>query len=309
MGPECEFFLVKMIKEGIAMGKTPSEIGKELSPKIKKKFDVSISAENIRSRSRSVLNPRVGRQRPTQGSTPESTKVGPTGYTWCNTCKGNYQGAVCPGCVPDEIPAIEPRAIIPAPTGEFTIKERRQLEFLEDTIKREMGSFVAVGNALFTIKDRGLYREGYKTFEDYCQGKWGIGRQYANRLITGSQVVANLVPRGTMMHPCEIQPINEAQVRPLAVLEPDQQWEVWEEAVRSADSKVVTFKQVKALVEARIGPPVKKPRKTDPHPESDALHFAMVARNQLDRIRDDDPRREQALNEVMAWIAAKLHRG
>jgi hypothetical protein len=56
-----------------------------------------------------------------------------------------------------------------------------------------------------------------------------------------------------MMPPCEIQPIHEKQVRPLAKLEPAQQCEVWEEAVRCADGKVVTEKQVKALVAELIG--------------------------------------------------------
>jgi len=110
-----------------------------------------------------------------------------------------------------------------------------------------MGSFIIVGNALFTIKGRGLYREGYKTFDDYCRGKWGIGTSYANYLISGAQVVANLPTRVNMMPPCEIQPIHEQQVRPLAILEPDQQCEVWEEAVRSADGKV-QYRHVKATV-------------------------------------------------------------
>ena len=302
MNPECEYFLLKGIRDGIAKGKTPSEIGRALSPKVKQKFDVSISAENIRSRARSILNPRVR-------SAPKAPTFGPTAYGYCTTCKGNFLGAVCPGCLPDETPATEPTTIIPAPiepTGELTGDERAEFEALEGVIGREMGSFVAVGNALFTIRERRLYREGFKTFADYSRQKWGISRRYAVNLITGSQVVANLGARAPLCTPCEIQPINEAQVRPLAVLEPDQQCEVWEEAVRSADGKIVTLKLVKGLVEARIGPSVKKPRKIDPHPESDALHFAMIARNQLNRIRDDDPRREEALNQVMAWIAAKL---
>jgi len=64
-----------------------------------------------------------------------------------------------------------------------------------------MQSFVAVGNALFTIQERGLYREGYKTFEDYCRGKWGVGRSYANYLIAGSRIAINLSTAVDMMHP------------------------------------------------------------------------------------------------------------
>ena len=111
-----------------------------------------------------------------------------------------------------------------------------------------------VGNALLTIREKRLYREEFKTFKDYCKERWGMGKNYANRLISGSQVMANLVPTGTLCTPCEIQPTNEAQVRRLTSLEPAQQCEVWEEAVRSADGKVVTFRQVKALVTELIGP-------------------------------------------------------
>jgi len=52
----------------------------------------------------------------------------------------------------------------------------------------------------------------------------------------------------------KIQPVSEFQVRPLTVLKPAQQCEVWEAAVRNADGKVVTYKQVKALVAELLGP-------------------------------------------------------
>lgn len=325
MSPECESFLKQGIKDGLAQGKPYAIIGKELSPIIKQKFDVNISAEAIRTRTRESVTPRI-RPRPSGVGYPPETDpmrrgpaVKPRGYTdaevgvgtagrlthyaWCPTCKANYQNDVCPGCLPDETPATEPTAIIPAriePTGELTVDEREKLESLEGVIKQEMGSFVVVGNALLTIRDHGLYREGYKTFDDYCREKWDISRRHADRLITGSQVVANLGPRGLIMTACEIQPINEKQVRPLTVLEPDQQCEVWEEAVRSADGKVVTFRQVKALVEARIGSPPQKP-KPDPHRDSDAMYFTTIAISQMTRIRDDDSRRLEAMDRMIKW--------
>jgi len=74
---------------------------------------------------------------------------------------------------------------------------------------------------------------------------------------------------------CEIQPIHERRVRPLASLEPAQQCEVWEEAVRSADGKVITYKQVKALVDELIDPaPPLPPKEKDPYAHSDAHALA-----------------------------------
>jgi len=191
----------------------------------------------------------------------------------------------------------------------LTINEKAEFETLEDTIKREMGSFIAVGNALFTILDRRLYREEFNTFNDYCKGNWGMGRSYAHYLVTGSKVAANLLStREDLYTPCEIQPFFEKQVRPLAQLEPEQQRTVWEEAVRSANGKVVTFKQVKALVAELIGPaPPAPPKKKDPYAHSDANYFVSLAMMNLEKIRDDDPLRVEAVGRISEWIQEKLN--
>jgi len=66
-----------------------------------------------------------------------------------------------------------------------------------------------------------------------------MGRALTNRLISGSQVAANLLlPQGNLYTPCEIQPTSEYQIRPLAILNPEQQCEVWKEAVKTADGNV-----------------------------------------------------------------------
>jgi hypothetical protein len=104
-------------------------------------------------------------------------------------------------------------------------------------------SFVAVGKALLTIRDNRLYREGFKTFTAYCTAQWGMGKSHANGLIRSSQVAVNLATAVALCTPCEIQPIHEQQVRPLRVLEPAQQRDVWEVAVRTAPvGKVCHFR-------------------------------------------------------------------
>ena len=199
-------------------------------------------------------------------------------------------------------------------TTQLTEIEKAEFETLEGIIGRSVKSFVDVGNALLTIRDRGLFREGHKTFNDYCKAKWGMSKTHANRLITGSQVVENLTPRGVTMPLCEIQPINEYQVRPLVVLDPGQQCEVWEEAVRTADGKVVTYKQVKALVAELVAPPPPAPPKALGRPrksgapikyvdeDSPAIFFASIALSQLSRIRADDPTRGEAIQMVSDWV-------
>jgi len=193
----------------------------------------------------------------------------------------------------------------------LTIIEKAELEILEDTIERSVKSFVAVGKALNTIRDSKLYREQFQTFSEYCNVRWGMGKAYANRLITGSRVAVNLIGHGApgrqLCAPCEIQPIHEKQVRPLSALGYGQQCDVWEEAVRSANGKVVTYKQVKALVTELIDPaPPAPPKKKDPYAHSDANYFVSLAILHLDKIRDDDPLRVEAVGRVSEWIQEKL---
>ena len=101
-------------------------------------------------------------------------------------------------------------------TTQLTIEEKVDLENLEGAIKRELGSFIVVGMALLEIRNKGLYRDGYKTFHDYCNQKWDMGKVYANYLISGSQVAVNLTTTVARLPPCETQPTIERQVRPLA---------------------------------------------------------------------------------------------
>lgn len=48
--------------------------------------------------------------------------------------------------------------------------------------------------------------------------------------------------------------------------------------------------------------PKQEYKHTEMHEVSDAMSFATIAISQLDRIRDDDPKREEALTKVEQWI-------
>jgi hypothetical protein len=70
-------------------------------------------------------------------------------------------------------------------------------------------------------KDNNLYWAQYETFEDYCNQRWGWGRNYTNKLISSAEVIGNL---GTIV---PILPTTESQARPLTSLTPDLQREAW----------------------------------------------------------------------------------
>lgn len=119
------------------------------------------------------------------------------------------------------------------------------LQECESVIGKGLATFIDVGTALIEIRDQRLYRAQYGTFEEYCHERWSMNRNYANKLISASEVVANL---GTRV---PILPDNERQARPLAKLEPEQQRTAWEAAVASAETmqEAVTAAIVAAAVE------------------------------------------------------------
>lgn len=89
--------------------------------------------------------------------------------------------------------------------------ESELLRQCEDKLSlRDVNTFIEVGNALKTIRDKRLYRAGFKTFEDYCRTKWGMSKTHADRLITAFQVAETLTPIGVtpFEHESHIRALN-----------------------------------------------------------------------------------------------------
>lgn len=131
--------------------------------------------------------------------------------------------------VPDE-PVSTPVDLVPVHeiSEPLAPVEVETLEHYEQIIERGLKTFVEVGHALAVIRDQRLYREHYATFDAYVRQRWDFERSYAHRMIEASEVMDHLLPIGNML------PVNEAQARPLTSLAPEQQVEVWQEAVETA---------------------------------------------------------------------------
>ncbi|HZO87141.1 MAG TPA: hypothetical protein VFB38_02295 [Chthonomonadaceae bacterium] len=129
---------------------------------------------------------------------------------------------------------------------ELTPSEQARLAEYETTIGKHLQQFFEVGYALMAIRDQRLYRSEYSTFEEYCGQRWGFTKTHANRLIAAAGVVENLTPIG-------VTPSNEAQVRPLTKLAPDQQAEAWREAQALSPEGKVTASLVDTVVRKRLG--------------------------------------------------------
>ncbi len=78
------------------------------------------------------------------------------------------------------------------PVGEV-MDEHARLAYYESIIERGRQTFVEVGTALMEIREARLYREqGFGTFEDYCQERWGWGARRARQLTDAAEVVLQI---------------------------------------------------------------------------------------------------------------------
>ncbi|MCG6138747.1 MAG: hypothetical protein MET45_29830 [Nostoc sp. LLA-1] len=138
---------------------------------------------------------------------------------------------------------------------ELTEEEERDRLYLEHKVER---AFYEAGKALMELRDRRLYRSTHKTFEEYCRDRFGYTHRHVNYLIAGSLVVDNIMGTNASQNEIsnemgtngsQILPTNERQVRPLTKLEPQQQQEVWQQAVEEAGGKVPSGRVVKDVVQ------------------------------------------------------------
>lgn len=142
---------------------------------------------------------------------------------------------------------------------ELTDDEERDLHRLELKVER---AFYEAGSALREIRDRKLYRASHKTFESYCKDRFGFRRSHSYQLIDASGVIDNLSANSSQnemsaiggqnemsTNGCQILPTSERQVRALVSLPPDEQRQVWHEAVEKSNGKVPSGAVVKGIVE------------------------------------------------------------
>jgi hypothetical protein len=180
--------------------------------------------------------------------------------------------------LPDSDSTTKSVAIEVVEIAELTFEEESDRLHLERKVER---MFYEAGKALMELRSRRLYRSTHSTFEEYCRERFGFTHRHVNYLIAGSQVVDNLQTRTngsqievenktgtnclqnqtgtngsqtevkdkTGTNGCQILPTSERQVRPLTQLEPEQQCEVWQQAVAQAGGKVPSGRIVKDIVQ------------------------------------------------------------
>ena len=138
----------------------------------------------------------------------------------------------------------EPESTAVVDAEELTQEEERLRTHLERKVER---AFYESGKALQQLRDRKLYRSTHGTFEEYCRDRFSFSRRQPYYLIDAAAVVDNLSEKcEPMVH---ILPTNERQVRPLTQLDPDQQRQVWQQAVQASGGKIPSGRVVKDIVQ------------------------------------------------------------
>lgn len=129
------------------------------------------------------------------------------------------------------------------PLDSLSEGERQRLNINEAIIQKHLKAYIEVGNALADIRDHRLYREQFGTFEAYCDKRWGIGRSRAYQFIAGAEVANHLFTT------VDMAPANEAQVRPMTCLTPDEAKVVWKVVLDTAPEGKVTASHVQSVVD------------------------------------------------------------
>lgn len=152
----------------------------------------------------------------------------------------------------------------------LSVVESAKLENHEVTIAEGLQHFVAVGRALMAIRDEGLYRNTYQSFEAYCKERWGLSRPRAYQLIDAADACLQIVDTSEASEISDKPPLptHESQVRPLTRLPVEEQAPAWREAVHAAPNGKPTAREVEQVVNQRLGKPPALPA---PAPSSFAL--------------------------------------
>jgi hypothetical protein len=183
-------------------------------------------------------------------------------------------------------------------------QNKQELERLEWIIQENIGAFFEIGDALMKIRENKYYHDvlGYETFGEYCRKRWDYKRTYTFYLIESAKVINNV-------HDCEQKPTNEWQVRPLTkIKDPEVQLIVWQKAVKTAPNGKVTAAHVYKIMKGmniNVAKPKREPQTIE---VTEAIGISTFIICHLERIREDDPKRDEAIRKIINWCDENIER-
>ncbi len=124
-----------------------------------------------------------------------------------------------------------------------TEAELAELAACEMVVEQGWDSFVQVGLALATIRDKQLYRLDYATFKAYYRARWQFQKSTIYSLINAAKTY-----NAVALDPELPKPEHEAQLRPLFGLEPEKAQLAWKTAVQKSGGRKLTQSSVSKVV-------------------------------------------------------------
>ena len=126
--------------------------------------------------------------------------------------------------------------------------ERAELAAAESRIQRGLSGFIDAGAALSLIKDNRLYRDTHATYEGYLRDRWGLGTDYANKLVHAMTIALDLERKGFL------PPVRETHAREIGRVQTDHRAKVWGDALAAAggDPQAVTADMIAQATPKRL---------------------------------------------------------
>jgi hypothetical protein len=148
----------------------------------------------------------------------------------------------------------------PPTTTSLTDEEHDNLEQLETQIADNVKSAFTLAAALAEIREKKLYRENYKTFEEYCKQRWDYSRSYCERLADMNDVLVDLKE----YEDHQVFPRNELQARVFVPLEKEQRITLFKTVLAESETDRTTASEFtkyrKKLFPCSFGAEAKKPK-------------------------------------------------
>ncbi|MFF1358711.1 hypothetical protein [Streptomyces sp. NPDC058297] len=143
-------------------------------------------------------------------------------------------------------------------------EEEDSLAQCEAAVETLKGAFWAAGKALQIIRDARLYRQSHGTFDDYCDDRWAMNRQYADKLIRTWPIAESLYEKELaaakgQTTPIGVKKLNQAQMWELVPVADSWDveaaafvYETVSETVVQVDGKDVTAAVIQGAVKAAV---------------------------------------------------------
>ena len=184
-------------------------------------------------------------------------------------------------------------------------KNNNELEQHESVIADGLRTFIDIGRALTTIRDKQLYSAaGFRSFEKYCKSKWQLSRTRAYQLMNASDIATDLYKK------LDTFPLVEAHMRPLSQIPAGDRQSVWDKIGETAPNGVITTKHVANVVRDYLEQdgsryPDESCEESGPAKTFDAGHEAWALGATVDKLLDRWPA-DEPLDRLLDYLSTAV---